>query len=1075
MRKCTHSILTLVAVTLSIVVGVSCSPRSQTARYLARADQYFELGQYDKAEIEYINVLHADPSNLRALSRLGSLYFEQGRLGRAIPCLLKARELDPKNLDLRVKLGFVYLAGGRFREARDEAYFVLAGRPQDGEAPLLLAEAAVAPQDIEEARQRLQKLPSPTTATAPQQVALATLYFRQRDFKAAEAALKRGQALDSKSSAVYSAFGTLYWAQNDLKQAEQAFQTAAELSPPRSPRRLRYAQFKIQNGDVAAGKRILEEFVQKTPDYLPAWMSLAEVAANEKKYDECMALINKMLVRDPMNYDALLLGGRVKLAHGETAKAATEFEGMAKVYPQSPVVHYDLALACLAENELGKALGNLNKTLALDPNFADATLLLAELKIRSGDRAAAIVSLKQLIQQRPDIASAQLLLADTYRAQGSLDDSLSVYRQSEKLFPQNPRIRFMSGLVLLQQNRLDEARQAFGTTLELAPYYLPALDRLVDLDLKENQYQQALQRVQKQLEKNPTQPEPLLLLAKVYLAQGDTNQTEAALMKAIKLQPDFHPPYLLLARLYVASGQHQKALQNLQAVVAKDPKAIGALMLIGMIHDQQKNYDAARETYERILVVDPKFSPALNNLAYLYSERFGLLDKAYEVARRARELLPSDPATADTLGWILYKKSQYPWALSLLQESADKLPDQPEVQFHLGMACYMMGEEEPARLALQRALSLTKEFLGGDEASRCLSILAYDVKTAGTEARAGLEKQVAERPDDPIALTRLAAIYERAGTVDKAIQAYQKALKANPKNVRALIDLAQLYSAHLQDTQQAIELAKTAYKLAPDDPSVSHTLGRLAYQTGDYQWAANLLRETARKQSKEPEVLYDLALATYSVGQVVDAEDAMRSALRSGVSFSHVAEANRFLDLTALSAKPSQALIAQSRIEQVLKLDPRYVPALMVMAAISEQKSTVTDAEQIYERVLSRYPDFTPAKKRLAILYAEDPAKNQRAYDLATKAREVYPADPEIAKTLGILVYRQGDYARSVNLLKEGASKRDGDAELLYYLGMAQYRLKERGESKHALQRALDLKLSDNLAGEAKRVLAELK
>ena len=72
-------------------------------------------------------------------------------------------------------------------------------------------------------------------------------------------------------------------------------------------------------------------------------------------------------------------------------------------------------------------------------------------------------------------------------------------------------------------------------------------------------------------------------------------------------------------------------------------------------------------------------------------------------------------------------------------------------------------------------------------------------------------------------------------------------------------------------------------------------------------------------------------------------------------------------------------------------------------------------------------------------------------------------------------VYRQGNYSRAVSLLQESAGKRSEDAELMYYLGMAQYRLKNRAESKTYLQKALDLNVSGAEAAEAKRVLAELK
>jgi Flp pilus assembly protein TadD len=147
----------------------------------------------------------------------------------------------------------------------------------------------------------------------------------------------------------------------------------------------------------------------------------------------------------------------------------------------------------------------------------------------------------------------------------------------------------------------------------------------------------------------------------------------------------------------------------------------------------------------------------------------------------------------------------------------------------------------------------------------------------------------------------------------------------------------------------------------------------------------------------------------------------------------------------------------------------------MVKAAIAEQKSDLAMAGRTYEDVLNRYPDFAPAQKQLAILYAKDPNNDAKAFALAVKARKAFPGDPEVAKALGIIVFRQGDYPRAANLLQESARLKNGDAELMYYLGMAQYHLKNRAESKTSLQRALDLNLSGTQAVEAKRILAELK
>jgi tetratricopeptide (TPR) repeat protein len=1073
MQKFIYLFSTLLVAVLLAIMNSGCSAKAKKAYYTQKADQDFEAGQYDKAEIEYAHVRQIDQADLHALDRLGDIYFDEGRFSRAAAFLMRANQLATNNADVHLKLGLIYLSVGKLKEARDEAGFVLDKNPQDNEAPLLLAEASVEPRDIQETRQRLQKL-SQKGDRASLEVALGTLSFREQDLKTAEAALNRAAKLDPKSDAAYSALGNLYWSEKDLTNAEAAFKTASDLSPSRSTRRLQYAQFKIQNGDVAAGQRILQEIVQKAPDYLPAWLKLADIAAAEKKYDDSAAILSKILARDPENYDALLLNGGLSLAEGDTAKAVTQMEQLQKIYPQAPTIYYQLALAYLANNETEKAVDSLNRAINLQPSFPEATLLLAQLEIQNNNFGPAIISLKQLIQQQPKLAQAQLALANAYRAQGNFDAAFNIYQELQITFPQNPQIPLLIGAMFLEQKKMAEAREAFNKALELAPDFMSAIEQLVDLDVTEKQFPAALQVVQTGIGKNPKQPAFQILSAKIYMAQNDAPHAEAALLKAVELQPDSPGTYLMLAQLYMNTHQDQKALAELKIVTGKNPKDTGSLMLAGMIYDSETNYDAAKDSYEKLLEIDPKYTPALNNLAYLYSEHLGQLDRAYDLARQARILAPADPATADTLGWILYQKGQYPEALSLLQESADKLSAEPEVQFHAGMAHYMMGDEEPARIALQRALQLSGKFNGHDECGECLAILAIDPKTAGAGTQTILEKRTAAQPDDQIALARLADIYDRQNAPDKAAEIWEDVLKVNPNNVDALTSLARLYAP--QDAPKAFELAKTAYKLAPDDPNVVFVLGRLAYQTGNYKWSSSLLQMAAQNQPNNPEALYDFAEAAYSEGNVSDARAEMQNALQTGAAFAKAADARQFLDMTALAADPRQAMAASDRVEEILKSNPNYVPALVALAYINEQKANFSAAQQGYEEVLGQYADFSPAQRQLAILYAQDPnSDTQKAYQVAMQARLAFPDDSQVAKALGIIVYRQGDFARAENLLEEAADKRGNDAALMYYLGMSQYRLKDQAGSRTSLQRALALKLSGNLAEEAKRTLNELK
>ncbi len=1060
---------------LLALAGSGCSQKAREARHMERADRYYAEGDYDQAEIEYINVLRINHGAAKAYGKLGIMSFEQGRMARAYALLLRSVQLDTNNLDYHLEFGMFHLMAGKRDKAREEAAYVLSRRPQDPDAPGLLADSCATLNEIDSARAYLQKLDVPAAQRAPIEVAIGNLDIRELTHTAAEAAFERARADDPKYGPLYGALGNMYWAQKDIKKADEAFSRSIESAPPRSPRRMKYAQFKIANGDIAGGKRILEDAVAKAPDYLPAMIAIAGVETGEKKFDDANEWLTKVLSRDPDNYDALFLSGRLGMMSGDAEKAVAQFEKMIRAYPKAPQILYQLALAYNAAGDTPKAMTTMNTAIAQKPDYAEAILALAQMKIAKGDFGSAIVSLRQLIQQKPKMPEAQLLLADTFRQQGDLDEAAKLYRKLEEGFPNNAQTPMLLGMVLMSQNKRTEARKEFERSLELAPEYLTALEQITDLDLMEGHFPTALQRVQRMMDKNPKAPEPSLLVAKIYLAQNNVPQAVATLQKTIEAHPDFILASFTLAQVYKDSNQTNKALDTLHGLLEKHPDQTGSWMLLGLVEDGIGDYKSAREAYEKVLALDSKNSVALNNLAYLYSEH-EQLEKGYDLARRARELLPYDSSTADTLGWILYKKGEYPQASGMLRESVGGQPTEPNVQLHLGMTLYMLGDEDAARDALQKAVKWKGELEGREEANKRLAILAVDVKTAGPEARAMLEKRVADAPGDAVALSRLAAIYKHEGSVAKAIAAYEAALKASPRNTRALVDLAQLYSAQPGQAEKALGLAKEAYKLAPGEPGAARTLGHLALVTGDYKLSLNVLFDAALREPGDPELLYDLGQANYTQGQVAEATAKVRSALQSGTNFSHGPEAKRFLDMVALAGNPAQAVAASGQVEQSLKQEPGNVPALMAMGIIHEQKSDAPAAVHDYEEALGHYPDFTLAKRRLAVLYAQAPgALDRNAYDTAFKAHEAFPDDPEVAKALGIILNRQGDFARSAERLKESAAKKTNDAQLIYYLGMDQYQLKQKAESRKSLQTAMALKLPDSQASEAQRVLTELK
>ena len=147
----------------------------------------------------------------------------------------------------------------------------------------------------------------------------------------------------------------------------------------------------------------------------------------------------------------------------------------------------------------------------------------------------------------------------------------------------------------------------------------------------------------------------------------------------------------------------------------------------------------------------------------------------------------------------------------------------------------------------------------------------------------------------------------------------------------------------------------------------------------------------------------------------------------------------------------------------------------MVNELLQQAKGNFQDARTTLNQVVALNPLFAPATRDLAILCFDRFPDDSRTAELATKARDTFPGDPNLAKVLGVVAYRRANYSAAAQYLKQSLQTRKNDGELLYYLGMAQYQLKAKPESKAALQQALALNIQPKLAGEAKRVLAELK
>ncbi|WP_147306498.1 tetratricopeptide repeat protein [Methylovirgula sp. 4M-Z18] len=716
--------ITLLFVTLSDHLT---SKDADKELYMRRATQYLASEDFKNAEREYLKVLRLFPGDAVAARELGVIYFDQGRLSKSYEYLQQAAALEPENDTVKLKLGAVYLAVGVKQKAKRAANSVLTRDPVNEEAVLLLTDAARSTQDIQDARQRIEALRQQVGDRAVYEVALGTLDLRQLDTAGAEADLIQALQLDPSFAPAQFALGHLYWMRNDAKRADHFLAMATQHARLRSNWRIGYADFKRANGERETADLLLKEITQKAPDFLPAWVDLMNLACREGRVQDCVKIADTILAEEPTNYAALVAKANLKLP----LESLQEFARLRSMYDRVPDLHYQIALKQLSIRNVDQAIDSLDRAVALDPDFEDAVVLRDELKLIKGDAATAIASLTELIKREPPRIGPHLILADAYLIQHNSGEALATYRRMSDLFPKDPQPALLIGMYLARQNRPADARSAFEEALRIAPGYLPALSQIVKMDIAENHREAAASRVEEQLAKSPTVPSLWCLKAEIDLAREDYDAAEAASIKAIELDANFEPAYLLLGAAYVATHRLQEALEQLTSFANRN-KSPAVLLQIAMIQTDLKDFEAARSTYEQLLTVEPDSAAALNNLASIYTEKIPDLAKAAHLAEKAWKMMPNDPYICDTLGWIYIKRAYYYRGLSLLEQSAHKLPDRPEIQFHLATALYSTQQISAAITVLQRAKESNQEFPDREKALQLLDELTTQAEQVET-------------------------------------------------------------------------------------------------------------------------------------------------------------------------------------------------------------------------------------------------------------------------------------------------------------------------------------------------------
>ena len=150
---------------------------------------------------------------------------------------------------------------------------------------------------------------------------------------------------------------------------------------------------------------------------------------------------------------------------------------------------------------------------------------------------------------------------------------------------------------------------------------------------------------------------------------------------------------------------------------------------------------------------------------------------------------------------------------------------------------------------------------------------------------------MAARPADHTARQLLASLLLETGDDDAALLEFERVAEAQPGNAGVLNNLANLYLARAD--ARALEMARRAHRLAPEEAAMLDTLGWVMVQTGDVDTGLSYLRQALTRASREPSVRYHMAVALARLGRDAEAREHLDAVLQGGSTFDGIDEARR--------------------------------------------------------------------------------------------------------------------------------------------------------------------------------------
>lgn len=686
---------------LFLVAGLSGCSRTYSEHLLAaqnaeqQGDMNAALAAYQQALVRLPRHDHRVASTIHL--RMGLAHLSLAQPNEAFLSFQRAVVMDASNLEAHRRMAEMLLVGGATEKAAEELNAILRKDPNDAASLGALGVAYASAGDLKAALTLLERSFSINPGDHQVSIPLAEIYNRLDRVEDARRVLVRSATRNAGIGDAWLALGRLEEQEGQAAAAESAYRSAATADDS-VRNNLRLAQFLQRSGRIADAEGVLRRVDAKQPhspsalaDFLlvagraeaaaaiyqtslPAGAALvarsieARVSAPSADADSAARAARRVLLE---HFDRLdpatrsILQAEIALREGDLRSA--EVHARAAVQQQSGSVPalFVLGTVLKQSGRRAEAKSAWNHAFQANPDYIPTRLALAAENIEDGEWVTAEEQVMPVVREEPANLQALLLYAQTLNGQQRWPAAESIARRALEVAPAGPEAHVALADALAGRRLYGDALTSYQRALGLDSQSIPALQGLTALYRHGALTRSAVQRMELVATAPPVSTALLEVAGRLYADLGHLPDARRALEKTLELEPQRASAALALVQVALKQKDTRTAASFATVALGKVRPAVAELIQ-GREAEHRLDRAAAIRHYEAAVRLGEGSGAAANNLAWLYAQQGIQLDRALELARRATELDPKNPAIWDTLGAVHLRRRDFTAATEAL-------------------------------------------------------------------------------------------------------------------------------------------------------------------------------------------------------------------------------------------------------------------------------------------------------------------------------------------------------------------------------------------------------------------------